>query len=195
MDPRFSEAEAMKFFDMLAAKGVMKTPTAKSRKFAIQKVLSVLDSNEKLDLRAIDREDAVRRFVNKYGQTFHPDSLETYAHRFNVGLNDFVSWVDNPMGFRPASSQRSPRTSRANEEAATSAAQSGPTPKPPGEVAKTLFAGSTTAGTTLLPDSIAIPIPLPSGGIAQLYLPKKVTVSDADRIAAVAKALAVGQGD
>jgi hypothetical protein len=189
MDPRYNEVEAGKFFDMMAEKGVMKTPTARSRKFAIQKVLSVLEPSEKADLRNINRDDAVQRFVNKYSQQFHPDSLQTYAYRFNVGLDDFISWVDNPMGFRPATSQRAARTARASAEmidrAATGRAAPHPNQEPP----------ASSPPATTVPGLIAIPVPLPSGGVAQLYVPQKLTAADAERIAAMAKALAVGQKD
>jgi hypothetical protein len=190
-DPRFTETESLKFFDMLADKGVMKTPTARSRKIAVVKVLSVLSPDEKKDLRTIDRQDAITRFVNKFGQDFHPDSLATYAYRFNVGLDDFLAWAENPMGFRPTTAQRSARTARASEEMIKVV-------KRAEEVDSALPMTPVTGISASIPVAatglIAIPVPLPSGGIAQLYVPQKLTAADADRIAAMAKALAVGEG-
>ena len=184
MDTRYRESEVPKFFDMMAEKGVMNAATARSRKFAIQRVFSVLDDEQKADVRKIDRAEAVRRFMNKFSQDFHPDSLATYAHRFNAGLDDFIAWVDNPMGFRPSASQRATRSARSASSPARPAANARPDIH--------IQQRTTTPPTQELSGSVAIPIPLPSGALAQLVVPEKITSADADRIAAVAKALAVG---
>jgi hypothetical protein len=185
MDTKYTEQELLKFLDLMRDSGLMKGPTAHSRKIAAQKILGVLSPEEKTDLRKLDRRAAVLRFTNKYQQKFHPDSLETYAQRFNSALDDFFTWVDQPMGFRPAGRQRGARQPRMDARsgegnvpaAATKEARQSSNSVPPGL------------------GLIGVPIPLPSGGMAQLYVPKSLGRGDAERIAAVAKALAVGEAE
>ncbi|HEX2333285.1 MAG TPA: hypothetical protein VHI32_08940 [Burkholderiales bacterium] len=185
MDTQYTEQELYKFLDLMRDSGLMKSPTVHSRKIAAQKILGVLSLDEKTDLRKLDRFAAVRRFTNKYQQKFHPDSLETYAQRFNSALDDFFNWAEQPMGFRPAGRQRGARqrriaaTNGEGNSAAVAAKEAYPPSAPP------------SPGEGL----IAVPIPLPSGGMAQLYVPKSLGRADAERIAAVAKALAVGEAE
>lgn len=184
MDIRYSELELNRFLGMLESKGLMKAPTARARKFATAKILSVLEPSEKSDLRKVNREEAVQRFVNKHSQDFHPDSLLTYQSRFNSALNDFIAYVENPMGFRPASAQRATRSGKSNS-------QPDATTEP--IVTSNRLEPKVENPVSAAPGLITIPVPLPDGGMAQLYVPQKMTAADAERIAAVVKALAVGQ--
>jgi hypothetical protein len=184
MDLRYSEAELLKFFDYVANKGLMKPATARARKAAAQKVLSVLETAEKTDVRTLDRNLIYQRFENKFAQQFHPDSLTTYRQRFNTALDEFIEYVNNPAGFRPSMAQRKRVDSngeRVNAKPGTQRARRHE-PQPPDNAVDT-------------PRGLyAFPVPLPSGVVAQLYLPTAITDADANRIAAVVKALAVNQG-
>jgi hypothetical protein len=180
-----TEPELIKFHTYLRDKGLMNPRTAYARMQAAQAVLSVLDEDEKKDLAKLDRDLAFRRFINKNGQRFTPDSLETYRHRFNAALNEFQTYLKNPSGYRPSAISRD-RTGNApgNAQASTRERQS--------ENFVQRNAVSTRTGSLL-----SYPLPLGNGEVAQLLLPPAITTDDAQRIttlvAAVVNALAVNK--
>jgi len=184
MENRYSELELMNFMDWLGNKGLLNPTTAKSRKIAAGKVLSALDDNEKLDLRTIDREQVFQRFSNKFSKDFTPDSLTTYKSRFNSAIDDFLRWIDNPAGFKTGISQKStkPKSEESGKQfikrkkfTDTSSKANEPPPPPPN------------------PTSVNFPIPIRSGIVVEIRnLPMDLSASEAERIGAVVKALAMG---
>jgi hypothetical protein len=176
-----TEHELVKFHAYLRDKGLMNERTAYSRIQAAQAVLSVLDANEKSDLAKIDRELAFRRFTNKNGQRFTPESLETYRHRFNAALNEFQAYLRDPASYRPSATSR--ERSPASQAKAFQSSRVRPLESP--------RAGQHERTSDLL----SFPLPLPSGGVAQLLLPPLISKEDALRIealvSAMVKALAV----
>lgn len=172
-----TEQELVKFHAYLREKGLMNERTAYARIQAAQAVLSVLDSKEKSDLEKLDRELAFRRFVNKNGQRFTPESLETYRHRFNAALNEFQTYVKNPAEYRPAAISRD-RTS------------AGPARAPHSSRVRQTDISSMRRALPDRPEGLLqYPLPLPSGEVAQLLLPPVITLDDAQRIAALVSAM------
>jgi hypothetical protein len=171
-----TEHELVKFHAYLREKGLMNERTAYSRIQAAQAVLSVLDASEKADLARIDREQTFRRYTNKNGQRFTPDSLETYKHRFNAALNEFQTYVRDPAGYRPSAISR-------DRAASTPVRAIQPRARIPEDSAK----DSNQADRQ--DDLLSYPLPLPGGKVAQLLLPPVVTREDAQRIAALVTAM------
>lgn len=172
-----TEHELIKFHAYLRDKGLMNERTAYSRIQAAQAVLSVLDTDEKKDLGKLDRELAFRRFTNKNGQRFTPDSLETYRHRFNAALNEFQTYLKDPSGYRPSAISRD-RTGSTSGRTAQSA------------IARHSQNSSQRTDQIARPgDLLSYPLPLPSGAVAQLLLPPVITASDAQRIATLVSAM------
>jgi len=95
--------------DYLADKGLMAKNTAAARKAAANKVLGVLDENEASDILAVDLNDVMTRFQNLEGKKYTPGSLSTYRSRTKAALDDFESYLENPMGFRPKLQSREPK--------------------------------------------------------------------------------------
>jgi hypothetical protein len=162
-----TEPELIKFHTYLRDKGLMNPRTAYARLQAAQAVLSVLDEDEKKDLAKLDRDLAFRRFINKNGQRFTPDSLETYRHRFNAALNEFQAYLRNPSGYRPSAISRE----------RTTASGSGAGRERPQETFAQANAESKRTGSLL-----SYPLPLTNGDVAQLLLPPAITTEDAQRI-------------
>lgn len=88
------------FLDYLARKGMLNSNTASARKAAVSKVFGILDDEEARDLSAIDFEGVMQRFANLEGKNYTTDSLITYKSRAKSALDDFLSYVENPMAFR-----------------------------------------------------------------------------------------------
>ena len=176
MDVPRTEDELVKFHAYLRDKGLMNPRTAYARAQAAQQVLSVLDQREKDDLSQVDRETTFRRFVNKHGQRFTPDSLNTYKHRFNAALDEFLAYVSSPADFRPSAAPRE-RTRQSN-------AGLGRASEKASAAAPARFENAPRSEGLL-----TYPLPLPSGTLAQLLLPTKITRADAERITSLVSAL------
>lgn len=96
----------VEFLDYLANKGLMAKATAQSRKAAVKKVLGILTDDEVSDVTSVDIDDAISRFGNLHGQDYTPQSLVTYKSRVKSAIEDFESYLGNPLGFRPSGSSR-----------------------------------------------------------------------------------------
>ena len=106
---------ALKFMDYLSHKGLMAPATARARKAALGKVLSVLDEGEANDVTQIDLDDTMTRFTNLHGQNYTPQSLQVYKSRAKSALEDFEDYLENPLGFRPSLNKRSTKNSSSKE--------------------------------------------------------------------------------
>lgn len=177
----FSETDLVQFVDWTLAKGLIKEATGRSRKVAVQKVLAALDKDEKNDLRAIDREEAFQRFVNKFAKEFSPDSLTTYKSRFLVTLDDFLRYKENPAGFKPGGAQRAVR---AQKEEGSSAGG--------GEVKKrSSFPAPTIPPHVGEANSMPIPVFIRADVVVRIYgIPHDLTKAEAEKIAAVVGVMA-----
>lgn len=189
MSDTYSEAELLKFLDWLGEKGLVNPVTAKSRRIASAKVLSALDGHEKLDLREFDREQAFQRFMNKSSKDFTPGSLTTYKSRFYSALDDFLSWRANPAGFKPAGTQRA--------RSKTMDASDQPSSKNKIRALKTFTtapkeSNTSDSGQGMEGQPLVFPIPIRDGVTVKIHnLPMDLSKTEADRICAVVKALAV----
>ncbi len=178
-----SREAALKFMDYLATKGLLAPATARSRKAALGKVLSVLDDDEANDVTSIDLDHTMTRFSNLEGQAYTPQSLQTYKSRAKSSLEDFESYLDNPLGFRPNISKRNiTRTAAKNEgekaHKAEEMASSSPSirPKEPSDYVNPSI----------------LPIPIRSDVTVRIQgLPYDLSPQEAAKIAAVVKAMAL----
>jgi hypothetical protein len=89
------------------SKGLMNRNTGNSLRAACAKVLPVMEGWEELDVRELDVEDVLKRFVNLRSQEYKPDSLEAYKRRFRQAVTSFLEYADDPAAWKPA--QREPR--------------------------------------------------------------------------------------
>lgn len=185
MNDKKSLDALLRFLDYLKDKGLLKANTAASRKATASKVLSCLSPEELEDVSALDLDDVMSRFHNLEGQKYTPDSINTYKSRLKSTLEDFGSYLDNPMGFRPAvqSRSRSVRSAQDSEKAAR-----------PQENPKQDEAPSTKYAAP--PDTMIIPIPIRADLVVRVQgIPHDLTVQEASKIAAVIQALANSQSE
>lgn len=172
-----------RFLGYVADKGLLKRNTAVSRKQAANKILSVLELNEKNDLREVDVQHAFERFVNLQGVDFKPESLQVYQSRLRSALSDFFAYVENPATFKPASLQR---TSKVVSRGAKEEHRRSPK-KSPGE----------TRGLEREHEEIQliIPVPLREGLTVRIHnIPPDLTKQEAEKVAAIVTAYAMPEG-
>ncbi len=102
-----SQTEFLEFLDWLGAKGLLPANTAHARKAVANKVLAALEPAELGDITALNIDDVMLRFTNKFGKRYTFESLRTYRSRFESSVSDFKAYCDNPVGFRPVGRLRS----------------------------------------------------------------------------------------
>ena len=180
METDYSLASFMSFMDYLSDKHILNKNTAQSRKAAANKVFAVLDEAEAADLRQLDMEMVYRRFENKEGRSYKPETLQVYRSRLGTALNDFLSHAQSPGLFKPtvknASSTRSAPAKKAKKAAAAEVRE-----EPLSQVA-VKHQGS----------ALSIPVPLREGVTVMISgVPADLSEAEATRLAAIMKAYAM----
>ncbi len=178
--PKSREA-LMSFLDYLGKKGLMAPNTASARKAAVNTVLGILDASEAADVSVIDLDSVMSRFSNLQGKDFTPGSMKTYKSRIRAAIDDFVSYTDNPMAFKPKLKTRVPNGGNSKKpNFATVAAQS---------VTSESRLGSTTVSA--FTTASILPIPIRSELTIQVQgLPFDLTSAEAKKISNVILAMA-----
>jgi hypothetical protein len=183
-DGKKSRDAAIEFLEYLAQKGLMAPATARARKAAVNTVLSILDDQEAQDVTSINLDDVMSRFGHLQGKDYTPHSLRTYKSRVRSALDDFASYVKNPLGFRTNVQIRDRKPSPSNTP--TNSTRSAPdspvvdAPRP-----------SVQAVAGPMANSI-VPIPIRADLTILIHgLPFDLTQAEAKKIASVIQAMAM----
>jgi hypothetical protein len=158
----------------------MNANTARSLRAACAQVLGVLDEWESVDIRELDVESVLTRFVNLRKKDFKPDSLESYKQRFRQALRLYLSYLADPGGWRPQGRERPGPAEKAAKPTKTSARSS-----PLVTVSTAIDDEVDRVGF------ISYPFPLREGTIARLFLPPDLTVAEVRRLTAYMMTIAV----
>lgn len=177
---KYSAKALMDFLTWMSEKGLLNKSTSESRRSAAVKIIDVLDEAEKSDLRKIDGEELFKRFINLRGQNYTPSSHGSYKSRFLAALNDFIRYVDNPVGFRPATALRGTKTGKvraAGEEGA------------PVQRARLRLKSRASHEGLPSPSNLSVPIPLRKDLVVRILdLPPDLTSEEAKKISTVVNA-------
>lgn len=176
MSSEYSEAELISFLDYLANKNLLNTSTVSARKAASIKILSAVDEDEKADLRILDRDQLFHRFANKYGKDFTPESLVTYKSRYNLALNHFLEYKQNPAAFKIGNSKKTIKDSNAGKKS---------TSKKSPPLSQEKFTNSVPNGA-LEQKTYVLQIPISDGRLIEIRnLPMDLNELDAKKIAGI----------
>jgi hypothetical protein len=156
-----------------AEKGVMNKNTAAGLRAACTQVLGALGDWESVDIKRLDVEDTLVRFQNLKKKGFKPSVLETYKRRFRQAVTSYLSYLDDPGGWKPRTADR-PTAGEKNN---------GATRQP--ETARLTKHEMPQAGL------VEYPFPLREGHIARLILPRDLKTSEVKRLTAFMSTLAV----
>ncbi|MBL8771075.1 MAG: hypothetical protein JNK30_06795 [Phenylobacterium sp.] len=171
-----------RFLDFLGEKGLMSPATAQTRKASALRMLSILGPEEAADVTAIDVEEVARRFNNLHGQKYNPNSVLTYRSRLQSALNDFQSYLNDPLSFKPAGQgrERATKPRKENGDAPAVAATKETTIEPVRPSPPPVMAGANV-----------MPIPIRADLTILIHgLPHDLTQAEAKKIAGVVTALA-----
>jgi len=177
-----SRRALLEFLDYLGNKGLAAKNTVAARKAAASKVLGVLGDDEAHDIIAIDLSDVMARFQNLNGNDYTPTSLTTYRSRVKAAIEDFESYLKNPLGFRPSIQSRERASKSANNAAKPSTLGHAPLSSEPPRTQKPTF-----------PNSMDI-IPIPLRADLTIYiqgLPFDLSENEARKISNVVQAMAM----
>jgi hypothetical protein len=172
------------FLDWTAEKGIMAKNTVNGRKAAVGSVLGILDPEEQGDITTIDLDSVMTRFVNLQGKKYNTSSLNVYKSRTNAAINDFKSWLADPLSFKPNGGKAEKKAAPKPAKKAGAVSQS-TTPETPSNAQAGQAPQSATANV--------FPIQIRENLVVRLHgLPFDLTKAEAERIANVVRAMAMG---
>lgn len=184
MDGQKSREALLEFLEYVAQKGLMAPATARARKAAVGKVLGILDEGEARDVTAIDFDAVMNRFGHLQGKGYTPDSLMTYKSRVRSALDDFASYVKNPLAFKPSVQTRERKSSTPSKVPPNQTKR--PPEGSPSETSRQ--PASIIAGPMA---SSILPIPIRADLTVHIQgLPFDLTETEAKKIASVIQAMA-----
>lgn len=180
-----SVSALLEFLDWTSEKGIMAKNTVSGRKAAVGNVLGVLDPEEKGDVSSIDLDGAMTRFINLEGKKYNTSSLNVYKSRTNAAINDFLSYIEDPLAFRPHSSKNEKKGLGTNPPKRIKRKQhKEPSTSPDESNAPVSVSHSDSAKV--------FPIQIRENLVVRIHgLPFDLTPAEAERIASVVKAMAM----
>ncbi|HET7468518.1 MAG TPA: hypothetical protein VFJ81_02545 [Gemmatimonadales bacterium] len=177
--PDYSRAALARFIEFVVAKGLVHPATAQGWRVATAKVLEELPPAQLQDVRTIDVDATFKEFLNRYPGRLSPASVGEYRRRVHRAIEEFVRWMADPgsYAFRPPAR---PAKMEARRRLAPSAELPAPALRP-------------RSGDPALsrPNSMALEYPLRSDLLAQVVVPRDLTVEEAQRMGAFLLTLAV----
>lgn len=180
MSSDFSKNALIKFLDTVVAKGLMNANTAGGVKAACSRILDDLADTD--DVRGVDVNTAVVRYNNRNPGALSPNSLSQYQRRVSRAISDFVSWVENPAGFKPRARGASGKNGRKTENISSGRAVANHLEMPL-PAAHAASPGPTSTG-------LPLSYPLRSDFLAQVVIPRDLTSEEARRLGAFLLTLA-----
>lgn len=172
-EPDYSRAGLARFIEFVVDKGLVHPATAQGWRVSTSKVLEALSGEEAEDVRRIDVETTFRAFLNRNPGRLSPASVGEYRRRVGRAIEEFVRWVGDPGAYsvRPPARARVESRPRVEPAAAERSARTRP---PEGA-----------------PTGIALHYPLRPDLLAQVVVPRDLTVEEARRMGAFLVTLAV----
>lgn len=177
--PDYSRAALARFIEFVVAKGLVHPATAQGWRVATAKVLEDLTPAEAEDVRTIDVEATFKGFLNRYPGRLSPASVGEYRRRVGRAIEEFVRWMEDPGSYAFRSPPRAARAeTRRRPDGAPAPSQDLGRPRPSGTA-------------PVRPGGIALEYPLRPDLLAQVVVPRDLTVEEARRMGAFLVTLAV----
>ena len=174
-------AGLLEFLDYARAKGILARKTADAYKSASSLVLSIEGEGwEATDLRNVDLDQQVNRYIRLRGQKASPQTLATYHQRVATAIDLYLDFLGNPAGFRGPAGR--PRQAVGGGRRETGPSVSNPPTQQPARGRK----------ATVL---VTYPFPLRSGAMAYLQLPRQLSEADVKRLSTFLQSLAIDGDD
>lgn len=186
-DNRFSSVAFTQFLDFIGEKGLVNPSKARNWRAASQQFLSILDESEKKDLRTIDIDHVIERFGHLKSTKVTGSSLKVYGSRFRGAINDFIAWAEDPVNYR-----HSGRSNKKKGEGSSKKTKQTQSKSPNSRLVERQDPEQPIRSATVESKVVVFPIPISDGRIVTIHnLPYELSPTDAEKISAVVKALAM----
>jgi hypothetical protein len=176
----YSYDALIEFLKYAGEHGLINASTTRAYRAACSKVEDALTESERGDVRTIDVEVLFQRFMNRNKVGVSPRTLRDYKSRLQKSVSEFKAWRSDPVGYRPKGTPTTP--ARAGKKKVSRE------PENSGEAAGV---AEHEAPTTPVTKVLNIPYPLREGFTASLQLPRDLTTSEAERLGAFLRTLAI----
>src|SRR5690349_12490387 len=90
----YSLARLNDWVQFVDERGIIGTSRAGGWRVAINRILSDVSPAEAEDVRKIDLDSAMRRFINRNPHDLMPSSLAEYHRRIRIAIQEFTAWQD-----------------------------------------------------------------------------------------------------
>jgi hypothetical protein len=188
----------LEFCDRIAERGDLNRNTAGGLRAAAKNVLEVESPDlDSIDVRKLDVEGLLGRFVNRRKADYGDGSLETYRSRFRLVVAMYLAWLDDDPNWKTAG-----RSAKRQAKGVGQAAQSGnrrPRPKVDDKPSGSTSAADETPAMSAVSTSVRLmtyDVPLRPDLIVRVTLPIDLTTDDAERFANFIRVLAFsGRGE
>lgn len=186
-EPDYSRPALARFIEFVVDKNLVHPATAQGWRVATSKVLEELPPEARADVRQIDVEGTFRAFLNRNPGRLSPASVGEYRRRVSRAIEEFVRWVEDPGSYAFRGPTRVARSERRQAHPARSAAESDSVPparRNSGGV-RSIASAPSSGG------DISLQYPLRADLLAQVVVPRDLTVEEARRMGAFLVTLAV----
>lgn len=175
-EPDYSRAALARFIEFVVEKSLVHPATAQGWRVATTKVFEELAAAGAADVRRIDVDATFRTFLNRNPGRLSPASVGEYRRRVGRAIEEFVRWVESPgtYSFRPT-----PRAGKREQ------------PRGRSQPAAPERASRARAPVEALCPDISLDYPLRPDHLAQVVVPRDLTVEEAHRMGAFLVTLAV----
>jgi hypothetical protein len=185
-EPDYSRAALARFVEFVVDKGLVHPSTAQGWRVATAKVLDELPASEVEDVRRVEVETTFRDFLNRNPGRLSPASVGEYRRRVGRAIEEFVRWVEDPGAYAFRAAPRAARPEPRRRREAASAVDRGARVGRPETTAREPAGLVRASG----PD-ISLDYPLRPDLLAQVVVPRDLTVEEARRMGAFLVTLAV----
>jgi hypothetical protein len=156
--------------------------TASALRTGCQKVLSVEDDPDGVDLRSADLDSIIGRFKTKHRMDMKDRTREQYEQRFRQSVEMYIKWLDNDPTWKPAQRKRP-------------VGGNGTTPKTAKDTTQSESPSAPPRVEQHQPGMITYPFPIRPGLQGKISLPEDLTMREAKRIAAFVSTLALEEDE
>ncbi|MGH3617798.1 MAG: hypothetical protein ACRDQV_07210 [Pseudonocardiaceae bacterium] len=176
------------FCDIMIKRNEMTKATGSALRTGCKKVLDTEDDPDTTELRTLDMEGLLRRFVNKNRADLNDRSLQTYQQRFRQTVDMYLKFIDRDPNWNTVKVRAGGLRSPVNIGNGTRSSKSGNVVemKPTGATSE---AASNSDATPAL-GMIEWSIPVRPGVVGKLVLPDSLTHREAQKVVKVVTALA-----
>jgi hypothetical protein len=190
-EPDYSRAGLARFIDFVVEKGLVHPATAQGWRVATTKVLDELPPAELADVRRIELEPTFRAFLNRNPGRLSPISVGEYRRRVGRAIEEFVRWVEDPGAYAFRAASRAARAEPRGGKAANAAAPHARPQARPGRPTARAPEDADPSAAQVFAGGIALGYPLRPDLLAQVIVPRDLTVEEARRMGAFLVTLAV----